>query len=546
MSIKKVLIANRGEIALRVQRACDKLAIASTVTVSEPDSKLYFARAAHEVAVIGPGPAKESYLNIPNILAAAKKNNCDAVHPGYGFLSERAEFARAVIEAGLIWIGPPPSAIEAIGSKTAAREIARRIGVPTTPGSPPGLNDNQLAELAQEVGFPVLIKAVAGGGGRGMRVVESRAQMLELAPRARSEALKNFGSEEIYFEKLIVRPRHVEVQIMADSLGNILHLGTRDCSTQRRHQKLVEEAPAPFLDSELREEIHNAAVKVAAAVGYQNAGTAEFLVSGSDFYFLEMNTRLQVEHPVTEEVTGLDLVELQLRVARGEALPLSQEQVKFNGHAIEYRIYAEDPADNFSPTRGTIQAFIHPDGKHIREDYGFEQGDELSLFYDGMLSKLIVTGNNRSLAIQNSEAALSAIKIQGPATTIPFHRWLLKFTQFRSAPLDITFIERNYRAAESIRELKASDILDSKHRAPLAGAVYCEHFCYTSRRFKESYRIEVIHEPGGTFLLTPINSSGMRARPRHCRRSNGLDCGIKAVIEQVLEKEFPAAVVEAF
>lgn len=555
MKLNKVLIANRGEIALRVQRGCDKLGIACVITASEPDAKLYFARAAHELAIIGPAPAKDSYLNIEKLIETALTHGCDSVHPGYGFLSERAEFARAVINAGLNWIGPPPEAIDALGSKTAAREIARQCGVPTTPGAPTGLTDQELAKLAKQVGYPVLIKAVAGGGGRGMRVIENHTQMLELLPRARAEALKNFGSGEVYFEKLIIEPRHVEVQVIADKHGHVLHLGTRDCSTQRRHQKLIEEAPAPDLNPELREGIHNAAVKIAAAVGYQNVGTAEFLVAEDQFYFLEMNTRIQVEHPVTEIITGIDLVEWQLRIARGEELGFTQEKVNFKGHAIEYRIYAEDPAENFSPTRGPLIRFQHPEHEFVRADFGYQEGDEVSLFYDAMLSKLIISGKTRKQAVANSERALKELVIEGPATTIPFHRWLLRFTEFAQMPLDITYVEREFKAEQALRELKASDILDSAHRGTVYGANFVEQLTYTSKRFGHEYRIEVLHESEGTFLFRPLKNQAQGAGisspeqttryadNKFCRRSNGYNAGLSALISEVLEREFPGAVV---
>ncbi|RIL02551.1 MAG: hypothetical protein DCC75_13255, partial [Proteobacteria bacterium] len=404
--INKVLIANRGEIALRIKRACRKLGIRSAAIVSEADKNSLFAREAEELYVIGPAPARESYLAADKIIAAAKELGCDAIHPGYGFLSENAEFARKVIDNGLVFVGPSPESIEALGSKTKARAHVKRFGVPVTPGSEGGLSDQRLVELAAQIGFPVIVKAVAGGGGRGMRIVNSAGELTQILPRARAEALKNFASDDVYLEKFIEQPRHVEVQILGDAFGHVIHLGTRDCSTQRRHQKLVEEAPAPNLSSDLRERIHMAAVNAAKSVSYQNAGTAEFLVKGEEFYFLEMNTRIQVEHPATEMVTGVDLVELQLKVAQGERIPWSQDQITFDGHAIEFRIYAEDPANNFAPSPGRITRLKRNDAPYVREDIGFSEGDEISLHYDAMISKLIVKGENRSDAIAKSIAIL--------------------------------------------------------------------------------------------------------------------------------------------
>lgn len=532
--IRKVLIANRGEIALRIQRACAALGIKTTSIVSEADKEALFARQAEELVVIGPAAAKDSYLAIEKIVSVAKAHGCDAVHPGYGFLSENASFARAVQEAGLIFIGPDPDSIEALGSKTEARRRVQERGVPTTQGTPGNLSDPELLAAAQKIGFPLIIKAVAGGGGRGMRVVNSAQEMEENLPRARAEALKNFSNDAVYCEQYIHEPRHVEVQIFGDAHGNVVHFGTRDCSTQRRHQKLVEEAPAPFLHEDLRRGIEAAAVEAARSVGYKNAGTAEFLVKGSDFYFLEMNTRIQVEHPVTEVVYGVDLVQLQIAVAQGEPIPWQQRDIEARGHAIEFRIYAEDPAANFSPSKGRIRNLRQPSAAHIREDGMIGEGEEIVLFYDAMLSKLIIFGEDRAQAIERSYEALRAYEIDGVATTLPFHRWLLRCSPFRRAPLDIGYLSRSF-SAESLRELRAAELCDPQHREPVCGASVRELLEYRSRRFLAQYQLEVLHRPQGLFLVAPLSKSGARAEPRFCRLSNGRAAALRALTEEVLE-----------
>ncbi|MBX7142815.1 MAG: ATP-grasp domain-containing protein [Oligoflexia bacterium] len=539
--IKRVLIANRGEIARRIQRACKTLNIESVCIASEADRGSLFAREAEKLVVIGPAAAKDSYLAADKVVKAAVESGCDAVHPGYGFLSENADFARKVQAAGLRFIGPEPASIEALGSKTEARKLAAARGVPITLGAPAGLSDAELVRRAEEIGFPVIVKAVAGGGGRGMRIVENCAELMAALPLARAEALKNFANEAVYFEQYIHQPRHVEVQIFGDSHGTILHFGTRDCSTQRRHQKLVEEAPAPFLSPALRAAIEHAAVEAACSVHYSNAGTAEFLVKDEKFYFLEMNTRIQVEHPVTEAVTGVDLVELQLRVAQGEALPLKQEQVKFRGHAIEFRIYAEDPATKFSPDKGRIQELVRPQAAYLREDYGFVQGDDVTLFYDAMLSKLIVSGPTRQETIARAYAALRAYKLSGIKSTLPFHRWLLLNSPFASGPLDIGYLDRNF-SAECLKELAVSEVSDPRHKAPVAGAEFRERLDYLSQNFNVRYEIEVRHLREGHFLATPINESGERGRIRFSRRSNGFNAVVASLIEEVLERVEPAQI----
>lgn len=536
--ITKVLIANRGEIALRIDRACRSLGIQTTFVCSEADRNSFFARQAKELVIVGPAAAKDSYLNIPRLLAAAKENNCNAVHPGYGFLSENSGFAKQVREAGLIFIGPSPESIEALGSKTEARRRVQERGVPTTAGTPGDLSDEALIAAAQAIGFPVIIKAVAGGGGRGMRVVNNVREMEEALPRARAEALKNFSNEAVYCEQYIHEPRHVEVQIFGDQFGNVIHFGTRDCSTQRRHQKLVEEAPAPFLRDEMRKRIEQAAVEAARSVNYYNAGTAEFLVKGDKFYFLEMNTRIQVEHPVTEMVTGADLVQLQLKIAQGEALPMQQKDIKFRGHAIEFRIYAEDPANNFSPSKGQITKLRRPQAQYIREDGSIEEHDEIVLFYDAMLSKLIVHGKNRDDAVAKSYQALRDYTLEGVATTLPFHRWLLRVSPFRSSPLDIGYLSREF-SHESLRALDASEVVDPAHSEPEHGAAKVERFEYHSQRFDTLYTVELTHREAGLFLAVPTLSSERRPAPRFCRISNGKNAAIGALISEVLEKVDP-------
>jgi acetyl-CoA carboxylase biotin carboxylase subunit len=532
--IKQVLIANRGEIAVRIQRACRKLGIGSVSVASEADARSYFARQAEELVVIGPAAAKDSYLNIEKIVRTAVERGCDAVHPGYGFLSENADFARAVIEAGLIFVGPDPASIDTLGSKTKARAQVTKFGVPCTPGTSGDLDDAALVEAATAIGFPVIIKAVAGGGGRGMRVVQSADEMTTVLPRARGEALKNFSNAAVYAEKYIAQPRHVEVQVFGDAHGNVVHFGTRDCSSQRRHQKLIEEAPAPLLSPAVRSGVENAAVQAARSVGYKNAGTAEFLVCGNEYYFLEMNTRIQVEHPVTELVTGVDLVELQLRVAQGEPIPYRQEEITTTGHAIEFRIYAEDPLKNFAPAIGRITSLERPTAPHIREDYGCEAGDEISPHYDAMISKLIVTGATRAEAIERSLAALSRYSVGGLATTLDFHRWLLREPAFRRGGFDIGYVERTF-TPESIRALRASEIRDPRHRAPVGDAEVVEFFRYRSAAFDHPYLIEVAHRASGVFEARPYAVTGEAAPPRFCRASNGLETALRALEREVLE-----------
>ena len=532
--ITKVLIANRGEIALRIQRACKKLGLQTLTVASEADKNTLFALQADELAILGAAPAAQSYLNVDRLLQLAKDSGCDALHPGYGFLSENADFARRVIDAGLIFIGPSPESIALLGSKTAAREQVQKSSVPTTPGCAAGLDDRAITQAANKIGYPVIIKAVAGGGGRGMRVVRSAGELANELPRARAEGLKNFASDQVYIEKFIEQPRHIEVQVLGDQFGNILHFGTRDCSTQRRHQKLVEEAPAPNLTESLRERLHQAAINAAKSAKYYSAGTVEFLVKGEDVYFLEMNTRIQVEHPVSEEVYGVDLVELQLLVAQGEKLKLKQHDLKACGHAIEFRINAEDPMLQFAPATGPIESLYAPSHKYLREERGLGVGDRITPFYDGLISKLIVSGENRKQAIERSRQVLSEFKLDGLPTTKDFHRWLLEQPEFLNSTLDIGFIEREF-TAELFEEFIAADKRDPLHQSALAGAEVIERFKYHSRRFDLEYEIELTHRADKLFCAAAIGANSKRSARCNWRASNGRETAVRSLIEEVLE-----------
>ena len=442
--ISKVLIANRGEIALRVIRACRELGIGSVAVYSDADSRAPHVRAADEAVNIGPAPSAQSYLLGDGIIEAAANAGADAIHPGYGFLSEREWFARAVRDAGLTWIGPPAEAIAAMGSKTAARTLAVAHGVPVVPGTTEALKDADAARaVAAEFGYPVLLKAAAGGGGKGMRVVHSDSDLESSLESARREAKNAFGDDAVYVEKFIEGPRHVEIQILADTHGNVLSLGERECSVQRRHQKMLEEAPSVAVSPELRVEMGETAVRAARAAGYVNAGTCEFLLDREGrYYFLEMNTRLQVEHPVTELVTGIDLVQWQIRIAAGEALPFRQEDIAPAGWAIECRITSEDTANGFLPSTGRI-SFLHlPSGPGVRWDGGIEAGSEVGLHYDPMLAKLIVWAPNRPLAIERMRRALEELTIEGVETSRDFHLRLMEDEEFRRGEIEIQWLER--------------------------------------------------------------------------------------------------------
>lgn len=447
-AIQKVLIANRGEVAVRIIRACRELGIRTVAVYSEADAKSLAVRMADQAVLIGIAPPSESYLRGDKIVAAALETGCNAVHPGFGFLSENAEFAQAVQQAGLIFIGPSPDAIRAMGLKTTALALAERATVPTVPGYRGGGSDDDFARAADQIGYPVLVKAAAGGGGKGMRIVRAAAELSTALESARRESLKAFADERVFLEKYIETARHIEFQIFADSHGHTLHLGERDCSVQRRHQKIIEESPSPAMTPALRAEMGSAAVRMAQAVGYVNAGTVEFIVDERDrrFYFLEMNTRLQVEHPVTELVTGLDLVHLQFHVAAGGALPFTQEQITQRGHAIECRVYAEDPANQFLPAIGNLLRVEEPHAPGVRIDSGVVSGDSITIYYDPMIAKVIVYGTDRAQAIRRMLAALSQYVVMGVKTNIPFLRDVLKFPQFVEGNATTGMIEREFGA----------------------------------------------------------------------------------------------------
>ena len=447
-SIRKILIANRGEIAVRVIRACRELGISTVAVYSDADRTALHVLAADEAYRLGPSPASESYLRGDLVLEVASLSGADAIHPGYGFLSENPTFAEACERAGIIFIGPPASAMRALGSKTLARQAADRANMPRVPGSVTGLADLEEAHVvAASIGYPVMLKAAAGGGGKGMRAVHAADELASAFSGASSEAQNSFGSSEVYLEKLIERPRHIEIQLLADAHGHCIYLGERECSVQRRHQKVIEEAPSAVVSPALRQRMGEAAVHLALSAGYVNAGTVEFLVDGAGtpeeaFYFLEMNTRLQVEHPVTELVTGVDLVHLQILVAEGKPLPLLQSDTHLRGHAIECRIYAEDPANNFFPSPGRITRLLQPSGPGIREDAAIYEGFEVPLDYDPMLSKLIAYAPTREAAIARMLCALDDYVIGGIQTNLSLFRRILLDDGFRSAKIDTGYLER--------------------------------------------------------------------------------------------------------
>ncbi|NLF74473.1 MAG: acetyl-CoA carboxylase biotin carboxylase subunit [Chloroflexi bacterium] len=440
--IRKILVANRGEIAVRVIRACRELGGIRTVAVySEADREALHVRYADEAFFIGPPAPRESYLNIGKLIDVARRSGADAVHPGYGFLSERAEFAQAVQDAGLIFIGPTPDAISQMGDKQAARDLMKKAGVPIVPGTEPGLNDDELRAAAPQIGYPLMVKAAAGGGGKGMRVVREPSQLDAALAAAHREAEAAFGDGTVYLEKLLEGARHIEFQILADTHGHTIHLGERECSIQRRHQKLFEESPSPFMDDDLRERMGAAAVRAAQTVNYVNAGTIEFLVDAErNFYFLEMNTRLQVEHPVTELVTGVDLVKEQIRIARGRRMGAGQG-TQLKGWAVECRINAEDPYNNFLPSVGNVTVHISPTGPGIRLDSGIYAGYQVTPYYDSMLSKLITWGETRGEALLRMRRALAEYKIMGLKTNLPFHQKLIDSTRFLAGRYDTHFVE---------------------------------------------------------------------------------------------------------
>ncbi len=440
---KKILIANRGEIACRVIRSCREMRIETVAVYSDADANSLHVRMADEAYRLGPAPSNESYLRVEKILEIAKRCGADAIHPGYGFLSENADFVRQVEQAGITFIGPPPEAMESMGGKISARKIAIAAGVPVVPGTTePLVSHEEAAEIAASFGYPVMLKASAGGGGKGMRFVDSELELKSALAAARSEASAAFGDDAVYIEKVVSRPRHIEIQIFSDTHGNHVHLGERECSIQRRHQKVIEESPSPINSPELRASMGECAVMVARTVNYVGAGTVEFLVSDVDrsFYFLEMNTRLQVEHPVTELVTGIDLVREQIRVAAGERLSFGQDDIQLSGHAIECRIYAEDPTNNFLPSPGKITRLRVPNGPGVRDDGGVYEGAEVSIHYDPMISKFAVHGRDREEAIQRMRRALREYEVDGIKTTLGFFREVMEDEEFVSGRIDTSFI----------------------------------------------------------------------------------------------------------
>jgi acetyl-CoA carboxylase biotin carboxylase subunit len=447
--LNQVLIANRGEIALRILRACHELGIRTVAVYSEVDRESLHVRYADEAYPLGGAAARDSYLRADKILAIAARAGVDAIHPGYGFLAERSDFAQAVLDAGLIWIGPPPAALGLMGDKTSARGRMRAVGVPVIPGTDDPLDDGGLLAAAEQLGTPLLIKAAAGGGGKGMRVVNSLEEMPHALAGARREARAAFGDDSLYLEKRIEGARHIEFQLLADQHGNIIHLGERECSLQRRHQKLLEESPSPLMDGDLRERMGAIAVQAARAVGYESAGTVEFLIDQDrNFYFLEMNPRLQVEHPVTELVTGIDIVKEQLRIARGRKLHIDQGDVQLKGWAIECRINAEDPFDRFIPSIGRVTALTVPTGPGVRIDSGLYEGLEVTLYYDSLVSKLICWGETRGEAILRMRRALEEYRIMGIKTTIPFHQRLLDSHRFMGGQFDTSFVDERLSLEE--------------------------------------------------------------------------------------------------
>ncbi len=442
MPIKKLLIANRGEIALRIHRACHEMGIKTVAVHSTADSEAMHVRLADETVCIGPPPAKDSYLNIPNIISAAEVVHADAIHPGYGFLSENAQFAEIVESHGLIWVGPKPEHIRTMGDKIEAKRTAARLGLPLVPGSDgPLTSAKQAAEMAAEIGYPVLIKAASGGGGRGMKVVEGEDELESLMGQAASEAKAAFGDDTIYMEKYLADPRHIEFQVFGDGAGNAIHLGERDCSLQRRHQKVLEEAPSPVISPEQRAHMGGIVAKAMADMAYRGAGTIEFLYEHGQFYFIEMNTRLQVEHPVTEMISGVDLVREQIRVAAGLGLSVRQEDLVLHGHAIECRINAEDP-ETFAPSPGTVKAYVAPGGMHVRVDSGLYTGYTVPPYYDSMIAKLIVYGRTREGCILRLKRALEEFVIEGMKTTIPLHQRLVRDPEFLAGDYTIKWLEQ--------------------------------------------------------------------------------------------------------
>ena len=464
--ITKILVANRGEIAIRVMKTAQKMGIKTVAVYSTVDRNALHVKFADEAVCIGESASSQSYLRADKIIEVAKELNVDAIHPGYGFLSENAQFAELCEKNNIIFIGPKSKAIKMMGNKLSAKEAVKNYDIPMVPGIEHAITDvDEAKKIATQIGFPILIKAAAGGGGKGMRIVEKEADFTSQMDRAISEAINAFGDGAVFIEKYITKPRHIEIQIMADSHSNIIHIFERECSIQRRHQKVVEEAPSSVLTPKLRQKMGEAAIKVARACDYLGAGTVEFLLDDQhNFYFLEMNTRLQVEHPVSEIIAGLDLVELQIKVAQGEALPMKQEDLKITGHAMELRIYAEDPLNDFLPNVGFLSTYVLPEGKGIRVDNGIEQGMDVPIYYDPMLSKLITYGKNREEAIALMIKAIDNYHIEGVVTTLAFGKFVMQHQAFRSGDFDTGFVKNYY----DTKQLKAQHSIEAEIAAMIA------------------------------------------------------------------------------
>ena len=471
-NITKILVANRGEIAIRVMKTAKKMGIKTVAVFSTADRNALHVKFADEAVCIGEAPSNQSYLRGDKIIEVCKELGVDAVHPGYGFLSENSQFAEECEKNNIIFIGPKSKAIEMMGNKLAAKDAVKEYNIPMVPGTEDAITDIEEAKkIATKIGFPILIKAAAGGGGKGMRIVEKEADFTSQMDRAISEAVNAFGDGSVFIEKYVTKPRHIEIQIMADSHGNVLHIFERECSIQRRHQKVVEEAPSAILTPEKRKEMGEAAVKVAKACDYVGAGTVEFLMDENlNFYFLEMNTRLQVEHPVTEMISGLDLVELQIKVARGEALAMKQEDLQIQGHAMELRVYVEDPMNDFLPNVGFLSTYILPEGEGIRVDNGIEQGMDVPIYYDPMLSKLVTYGKTREEAIELMIKAIDNYHIEGVATTLPFGKFVMEHEAFRSGDFDTGFVKAFYDA----EKLKSKLDTEAEIAAMIALQAYLE------------------------------------------------------------------------
>lgn len=484
MPISKLLIANRGEIALRIMRSAKEMGIKTVAVFSEADRNALHVRYADEAVCIGPAPSNQSYLVGEKIVEACKLTGAQAIHPGYGFLSENAAFAQLVADAGLILIGPSPQAMEIMGNKLSAKAAALKYNIPMVPGTEEAITDVEEAkQRAIEVGFPILIKAAAGGGGKGMRIVEQASDFEEQMQLAVSEATSAFGDGSVFIERYVTSPRHIEIQVLGDKHGNIVHLFERECSVQRRHQKVVEEAPSSVLTAEIREQMGKCAVDVARSVSYTGAGTVEFILDENlDFFFLEMNTRLQVEHPVTELITGIDLVKEQIKIASGEKLSFSQDDLKISGHAIELRVYAEDPANNFLPDIGTLQTYITPHGNGVRVDDGFEQGMEIPIYYDPMIAKLITYGKDREEAIVRMVRAIEEYDITGIETTLGFGKFVMQHEAFKTGKFDTHFVAKYFKS----ESLKVQDQTEALIAAVMAAKLFQKKDVQLSDTTKQS------------------------------------------------------------